>query len=90
MVSFLHTGGTAPPGRPGRGLRSAYWKGHSMLQLISLMHNKIADVLRKDDRGATAVEYGLIVTLIAVVIIAALIAIGNNLLAEFNNVAGHL
>jgi pilus assembly protein Flp/PilA len=61
-----------------------------MLELIVSMQNKIASVLPKGDRGATAVEYGLIVTLIAVVIIAALIAIGNNLNTEFTNVANHL
>ena len=41
-----------------------------------------------DDRGATAVEYGLMVALIAVVIIAAVTLLGQNLLAIFNNVAG--
>ncbi len=61
-----------------------------MLKLIASMHNRIHDAMRMNDRGATAVEYGLIVTLIAVVIIGALVAIGNNLNAEFNNVASHL
>ena len=36
------------------------------------------------DRGATAVEYGLLVGLIAVVIIVAVTALGNDLLALFN------
>lgn len=39
------------------------------------------------ERGATAVEYGLMVALIAVVIIVAVTALGNNLSSIFNNVA---
>ena len=41
----------------------------------------------KNDRGATAVEYGLIVALIAVVIIVAVIFLGRNLSTTFNDVA---
>ncbi len=43
----------------------------------------------KDDResGATAVEYGLMVALIAVVIIAAVTLLGTNLSDRFNQVA---
>ena len=40
----------------------------------------------KSDKGATAIEYGLIAALIAVVIIAALQLTGNSLKAVFNNV----
>ena len=40
-----------------------------------------------DDRGATAVEYGLMVALIAVVIIGAVIALGDNVSAMFGGVA---
>ena len=61
-----------------------------MLRFIVSMQNKVTGALAKDDRGATAVEYGLIVALIAVVIIGALIAIGTNLNNTLNNVAGHL
>ena len=43
---------------------------------------------RKDEKGATAVEYGLMVALIAVVIIAAVTLLGNNLNALFNQIAG--
>lgn len=42
------------------------------------------------DEGATAVEYGLMVALIAVVIIVAVALVGTNLQAVFNDVAGHL
>lgn len=41
----------------------------------------------KNDRGATAVEYGLIVALIAVVIIAAVVILGQNLRSTFDSVA---
>ena len=42
------------------------------------------------ERGATAVEYGLMVALIAVVIIAAVTLLGNNLSTTFNNVAAQI
>ncbi len=40
-----------------------------------------------DESGATAIEYGLIAALIAVVIITAVTTIGTNLKGTFNNVA---
>ncbi len=39
------------------------------------------------DKGATAVEYGLMVALIAVVIIGAVTLLGQNLLNIFNQIA---
>jgi pilus assembly protein Flp/PilA len=42
------------------------------------------------ERGATAVEYGLMVALIAVVIILAVTAIGDNLVLVFQEVADAL
>jgi pilus assembly protein Flp/PilA len=39
------------------------------------------------DRGATAVEYGLMVALIAAVIITAVQLLGTNIAAKFNDVA---
>lgn len=39
------------------------------------------------ERGATAVEYGLMVALIAVVIIAVVTVLGNNLSSMFTTVA---
>ena len=41
----------------------------------------------KDESGATAIEYGLIVALIAVVIIAAVTALGTNISTQFTKVA---
>jgi pilus assembly protein Flp/PilA len=49
---------------------------------------RLGGALRRNDRGATAVEYGLMVALIAIVIIAAVTLLGQNLLAIFNNIAG--
>jgi pilus assembly protein Flp/PilA len=45
---------------------------------------------RTDDEGATAVEYGLMVALIAVVIIAAVTLLGQNLSTLFAGVAGSI
>jgi pilus assembly protein Flp/PilA len=44
----------------------------------------------RSEKGATAVEYGLMVALIAVVIIVAVAAIGTNLDTLFNTVANSL
>jgi pilus assembly protein Flp/PilA len=43
--------------------------------------------LGRDESGATAIEYGLIAALIAVVIIGALSVLGTNLSTTFQNVA---
>ena len=43
---------------------------------------------RITERGATAVEYGLMVALIAIVIIVAVALLGGNLSGVFNKVAG--
>jgi pilus assembly protein Flp/PilA len=40
-----------------------------------------------DESGATAIEYGMIAALIAVVIIAGLKTLGNNLGNKFNQIA---
>ena len=57
-----------------------------MLKFIASMHNRIADATRMDDRGATAVEYGLIVALIAGVIITIVGLLGGRLTTMFTNV----
>lgn len=46
--------------------------------------------LKKDQSGATAIEYGLIAAGIAVVIIAAITLVGGSLENTFNNVANNL
>jgi pilus assembly protein Flp/PilA len=44
----------------------------------------------RDDSGATAIEYGLIAALIAVVIIGAVTAVGTNLSSTFTGVSNGL
>jgi len=44
----------------------------------------------RDESGATAIEYGLIAALIAVVVIGAVTAVGTNLSATFTSVSGGL
>ena len=44
----------------------------------------------KQEDGATAIEYGLIASLIAVVIVAALTNLGTGLKSTFTTVAGSL
>ncbi len=46
--------------------------------------------LFRDESGATAIEYGLMAALIAVVVIAAVSTIGANLSGTFNNVANNV
>jgi pilus assembly protein Flp/PilA len=46
--------------------------------------------LIKNDKGATAIEYGLIAALIAVAAIAAMGNIGNSLATTFNEVSSQL
>jgi pilus assembly protein Flp/PilA len=53
--------------------------------LLSIVKN-----FAHDDSGATAIEYGLIASLIAVVIIGAVTTVGTNLTTTFNEVAGNL
>ena len=48
------------------------------------------DRLKKDEKGATAVEYGLMVGLIAVVIIAAVTLLGKQLDALFTSISDAL
>jgi len=43
-----------------------------------------------DDSAATAIEYGLIASLIAVVIIGAVTTVGGKLTNTFNEVSGNL
>ena len=43
--------------------------------------------LTRNDKGATAIEYGLIAALIAVMLITALGTLGNNMRNQFGNIA---
>ena len=44
----------------------------------------------KDESGATAIEYGLIASLIAVVIIGAVTSVGTKLNAQMNTIASKI
>ena len=44
----------------------------------------------RDESGATAIEYGLIAALIAVVIITAVTTVGTKLSTTFNSISTHL
>ncbi len=56
-----------------------------MVQYLQILLN--ARFAKMEERGATAVEYGLLVALIAVVIIVGVRLLGDNLQAMFNGTA---
>jgi pilus assembly protein Flp/PilA len=59
-----------------------------MMQFLFTLQSLVADrVQDSKDRGATAVEYALMVALIAVAIITAVIALGTKLIAVFGDIA---
>ena len=51
------------------------------------LYTKAAIRLRREEKGATAVEYGIMVALIAVVIIVAVTLLGSTLTELFNKTA---
>ena len=53
---------------------------------MSSLFSSLAVSVRRDEKGATAVEYGIMVALIAVVIIVAVTLLGGNLNSMFNDV----
>jgi pilus assembly protein Flp/PilA len=65
--------------------QSPPWKGTEMLSYLVKLQVKAAAL--RNDRGATAVEYGLMVALIAIVIIVAVTILGKNLSSLFSDVA---
>ncbi len=52
--------------------------------------NKFVSRFMRDESGATAIEYGLIAALIAVVIIGAVTSLGSGVSTTFNKVASEL
>jgi pilus assembly protein Flp/PilA len=58
-----------------------------LAELENQVMSKFVSRFVKNESGATAIEYGLIVALIAVVIIGAVTAVGTNLSTKFNAVA---
>ena len=55
----------------------------------NMMLTKLSKFLR-NSKGATAIEYALIASLIAVVAIAGMKSIGNKILSQLNNIANNL
>ena len=52
--------------------------------------NTLIQKFLRDDAGATAIEYGLIAALIAVVIIGAVTVVGTNLSTTFTTVSSSI
>jgi pilus assembly protein Flp/PilA len=61
-----------------------------MLKFLILLQNFLAQPVRRDDRGATAVEYGLIVALIAGAVIVAVGLLGTAINGRFLFVLNNL
>ncbi|KRA37419.1 MULTISPECIES: Flp family type IVb pilin [unclassified Nocardioides] len=59
-----------------------------MVQYLSILLN--ARLAKTDERGATAVEYGLLVALIAIAIIVAVTTLGGKLSGLFEDVSSSL
>jgi pilus assembly protein Flp/PilA len=51
---------------------------------------KFFKILRKSEKGATAIEYGLIAALIAVAVIGAMTTVGTNLKTTFDTIGTKL
>jgi pilus assembly protein Flp/PilA len=71
---------------PGSGNATSIG-GIEMNTLLTRFAVKIQSKFVSDDKGATAVEYGLIVGLIAVVLIAGATALGLALNGQFNDIS---
>jgi pilus assembly protein Flp/PilA len=53
--------------------------------MFSAMISKVAGRFVRDDRGATMLEYGLLVGLIAIVAVTAMTALGTNMTGLFDD-----
>ncbi|MBX2803095.1 MAG: Flp family type IVb pilin [Myxococcales bacterium] len=51
---------------------------------------RLIAALVADEEGATAIEYGLVASLIALAIVGAVLSIGNNLTPIFSSIATHV
>jgi len=61
-----------------------------MLNFLFTLQAMITDRIERDDKGATAVEYGLLVALIAAVIVVTVGLVGQDVLAGFTTIATQL
>jgi Flp pilus assembly pilin Flp len=71
-----------PPARSPKELR--------MLKFCVFLHDFLTQPLRRDDRGVTSVEYGLLVTLIGVGIIVAAAFLATHISTLFNSVGNSM
>jgi pilus assembly protein Flp/PilA len=68
-------------------LTSDWQRANAFLELENRMLKALSRFFN-DESGVTAIEYGLIASLVAVVIIGAVTLVGTNLSATFQTVAG--
>ena len=61
-----------------------------MLKSYVRVQTFLSGLLNRDDRGATAVEYGLIVALIAAVIIGIVVTLGKQVADAFSTVSASM
>jgi len=73
-----------PRTEPSEGLTDSHEWGE-VFRMLTKLYVRTRNLMDSDE-GATAVEYGLMVALIAVVIIAAVTLIGTNLDAVFDKI----
>jgi pilus assembly protein Flp/PilA len=86
-------GAAARPGRPTRVQPANTTQEPIVTQLYTSLYTLVAftsDRLKKEAKGATAVEYGLMVGLIAAVIIGSVILLGGKLDGLFNSIQKQL
>lgn len=57
--------------------------------MLVWFYDKLASCLNEED-GATAVEYGIMVALIAAVIIGTVVVLGQKILQAFNTIVSNL
>jgi len=57
------------------------------MSAVITLQNLAAEVLNRDDRGGSAVEYGLLAALIAAVIAGVVSVLGTRVLTMFTNLA---
>ncbi len=61
-----------------------------MLKLYVSLYTLLQTPLKRDDRGVTSVEYGLMVALVAIAIVLTVTALSGALRSVFNSISGTL
>lgn len=60
------------------------------MRLQAMVHNFLSSFGRDNERGATVVEYALLVALIAIVVIGGITAFGGSLTSFFSDLGSNL